>query len=201
MDFVKTIAGRELEYIDSDHLYLVDGVIVPSITQMLKKKFGAKYDMVDENTLQRAAERGTAVHSAIERYCEAGEDDPAFRELQNFKWLLRQYKFEVLKNEIPVILFRAGKPIAAGRLDMVIQSEEGLGIADVKRTSSLDKEYLFYQLNLYRLAYKQDYSREIDFLRAIWLREEKRKYVKIPVNEEMAWEFIEQYQEGINECC
>lgn len=196
MNFVKTIAGRELEYIDADHLYLVDGVIVPSITQILQKRFGAKYDAVNENTLQRAAEKGSALHSAIEMYCETGEDDPAIRELQNFKWLMRQYKFDVLRNEIPVILFRAGEPIAAGRLDMVIMSDEGLGIADVKRTASLDKEYLFYQLNLYRLAYKQDYSREIDFLRAIWLREEVRKYVKIPVNEEMAWEFIEQYQEA-----
>ena len=194
MDFIKEIAGHQLEYIDSDHLYLVDGVIVPSITQMLKKKFGGKYDHVDEKTLQSAAERGTAVHSAIELYCKTGEDDPALRELQNFKWLQREYKFEVIKNEVPVLLFDEG-PIAAGRLDMVIMSDEGLGIADVKRTASLDREYLFYQLNLYRLAYRQSYSREIDFLRAIWLREEKRKYISIPINEKLTWDFIKEWRE------
>ena len=40
MDITKEIAGHTLEYIDDSHTYLVDGVIVPSITQILKLKFG-----------------------------------------------------------------------------------------------------------------------------------------------------------------
>ena len=43
-DFPVNIAGHTLEYIEDGHIYLVDGVIVPSITEMLKSKFGHKYD-------------------------------------------------------------------------------------------------------------------------------------------------------------
>ena len=63
------IAGHTLEYFDDDHLYLVDGVIVKSITTCLKGKFGNKYCGIDKETLQRAAERGTDIHKAIELWC------------------------------------------------------------------------------------------------------------------------------------
>ena len=62
------IKGGVLEYIDETHTYLYDGVILPSITQLLKKKFGGKYDGIPKATLEKAAERGTAIHKAIEEY-------------------------------------------------------------------------------------------------------------------------------------
>ena len=37
------IAGGLLEYIDESHTYIFDGEILPSITQILKIKFGKKY--------------------------------------------------------------------------------------------------------------------------------------------------------------
>lgn len=178
------ISGHILEYFDDTHTYLVDGVIVPSITQILKHKFGGKYSMVDSATLNRAADKGTAVHEAIEHYCITGGmgDLP---EVRGFKFLQKQYGFTVLDNEVPVILFD-DEPIAAGRLDMVIYMDNQTGLADIKRTSALDKEYLAYQLNLYRIAYRQSYGVEVDFLRGLHLREDKRKFVTIPINEEMA---------------
>ena len=192
MDYITEIAGHSLEFIDDGHIYLVDGIEVPSITQMLRKKFSGKYAHVSEKTLQEAADKGTAVHEAIETYCETGEDS-VLRELQNFKFLQRQYKFEVLQNEVPVILFDDDMPIAAGRLDMVLKMNGEIGGADVKRTSALDKEYLFYQLNLYRVAYRQCYGVEWKFLRAIWLREKKRKFVTIRIDEDLTKEFINEW--------
>ena len=62
------IAGGLLEYIDESHTYVYNGVILPSITQILKIKFGNKYDGVSENVLKRASDKGTAVHKAIEDY-------------------------------------------------------------------------------------------------------------------------------------
>lgn len=189
------IKGHELEYIDDGHIYLVDGVIVPSITQLLKVKFGNKYDHVDRATLERASGAGTQVHEAIEAWCRDGEESD-LKELRNFKVLQRLYKFQVLENEIPVILFMDNEPVSAGRLDMVITLNGEMGLADIKRTSALDKEYLFYQLNLYRIAFQQCYGTEIKFLRGIHLREEKRKFVPIPINEEMAMELV---KEALNE--
>ena len=62
------IAGHVLEYIDEIHQYLVDGVCVPSITQILKIKFGNKYENIDKQVLERAAKKGTKVHEAIENF-------------------------------------------------------------------------------------------------------------------------------------
>jgi len=193
MDFVKEIYGHTLEYYDDEHLYLVDGVIVPSITTILKTKFGRKYDHVTEATLKRASEQGTAVHEAIEAYCRNGAESDR-PEVRNFKFLQKQYGFEVLENETPVILFYDDKPISAGRLDMVIKIGDAIGGADIKRTSTLDKDYLAYQLNLYRIAYRQCYGVEWEFLRGIHLRENVRKFVTIPISEKLAWDLIEQWR-------
>ena len=202
MDFSENINGHTLEYFDDEHVYLVDGVIVPSITQILKYKFGGKYNGVSKSVLQKASEKGTMVHEAIEKYCKYGYESD-LPELRNFKFIQRAYKFDVIENEVPVILSFDGKPVSAGRLDLVIEKigEDGVlhgerGIADIKRTSTLDKEYLAYQLNLYRIAYQQCYGTKIDFLKGIHLREEKRKYVDIPINEEMAIELVKEYIEN-----
>ena len=188
------IAGHTLEYFDDTHEYLIDGVLVPSITQILKIKFGNKYNGVSQKVLNEAAEKGTAVHEAIEQFCKTGATSD-LKEVRNFKFLLKQYKFEVLENEVPIILFKDDIPIAAGRLDLVIKLDNKTGGADIKRTATLDKEYLAYQLNLYRIGYRQCYGVEWEFLKGIHLRENTRKFVDIPINENMAWKLINDYLE------
>lgn len=188
-----------MEYLDDVHQYIVDGICVPSITQVLKFKFGNKYASVDATTLQRASEKGTEVHETIERYCKTGEESE-LPELRNFKFLQRQYDFTVLENEVPVIMSASDgykyKPVCAGRLDMVLMRDDKVGLADIKRTSALDKEYLGFQLNLYRIAYRQSYGIEAEFLRGLHLRDDVRKFVRIPINEEMAWDLIHEYLKG-----
>lgn len=186
------ICGHILEYIDSIHTYLVDGVIVPSITQIMKLKFGNKYDGVDKDVLTKAAQKGTEVHEAIEDYCKTGEVKD-LKEVRNFIFLQKHYDFVVLGNEIPIILFKDGNPIAAGRLDLVLDVNGNIGLGDIKRTSTLDKEYLTYQLNLYRLGYQQCYCKEVKYLSGIHLREDTRKYINIAINEKKAMELIEEY--------
>ena len=194
MDYTVNLKGHTLEYFDEDHLYVVDGIIVPSITQILKLKFSKKYDGVNPDVLQKAADEGTRVHEAIQKCCETGEGID-LTEVRNFLFLKKQYKFEVMQNEVPVILFKDEEPVAAGRLDMVIRMNDELGIADIKRTSALDKEYLAYQLNLYRIAFQQLYGKEIKFLRGIHVRNDTRKFVPIPINEDLVNELVNQYLE------
>ena len=187
------IAGGLLEYIDETHTYIYDGVILPSITQMLKIKFGNKYNSVDEKVLKKAAEKGTAVHQAIEDYEKRSIDDASCVELRNYKFLKKQFDFKCLDNEVPIVLFYNDKPIAAGRVDLIIEDKGKVGIADIKRTSVFDKEYVAYQTNLYRIGYQQSYGVEISFLRGIHLRDKVRKYIELPIKEDMMLEFIERY--------
>jgi hypothetical protein len=185
------INGHHLEYFDDEHRYVVDGVTVPSITQLLKTKFGGRYTGVSRRVLDAAAEKGEEVHKAVEMYCKHGIEAD-LEELHNYKFLAKKYNFEAVDNEVPVILERDGKPIAAGRLDLVLMMDGKIGGADIKRVSSLDKEYVGYQLNLYRIAYRQSYGVEWEFIRAIHLRESVRKFVDLPINEDLMWEFLKE---------
>lgn len=184
------IKGGTLEYIDESHTYIYDGVILPSVTQCLKMRFGGKYDGVPAETMKRASERGTRVHKAIENYCIIGADDES-NELRNYKFLEKYYKFKAVKNELPVVLFKDGAPVCAGRLDLVLKIGNEYAVADIKTTSALDKMYLAYQLNIYRLALMQCYNWNITKLYGVHIRENKRKFVEIPINEELVNEIIE----------
>lgn len=192
------IKGYTLEFDDASHTYIVDGVIVPSVTQILKVKFGNKYNNVDRATLERAANRGTQIHKAIEDLCKYDLDDGT-KEVHNFKFLQRSYGFTVLENETPIIIFNDNTPIAAGRLDLVLDIKGDTAIADIKTMSALDKAYLAYQLNLYRIGYMQSYDIEVTQLYGVHLRDDKRKLVKIPINEGIAWDIIDEYERGKHE--
>ena len=183
------IKGGVLEYIDETHTYLYDGIVLPSITQLLKVKFGSKYDGIPKSVLQRASRRGTALHKAIEDYEYQGIDTDLV-ELKNYKRLKEDHGFSVMGNELPVVLFQDCEAVAAGRCDLFLAKEGVFGLGDVKRTYKLDREYLAYQLNLYRVAFMQSYGVTIDFLRGIHLREEVAKYVEIRVDESLVNEIL-----------
>lgn len=184
------INGGVLEYIDDTHTYLFNGVVVPSVTQLLQKKFGSKYDGVPKAVLERAAERGTALHKAIEDYEGQGIETNLI-ELHNWIALKAEHELQVMGNELPVVLFRDGEAVAAGRCDLFLANQGVFGLGDIKRTYRLDREYLKYQLNIYRVAFMQSYGVEIDFLRGIHLREEICKCVEIPIDETLVNEILD----------
>lgn len=187
------IKGHILEYIEDTHTYICDGVILPSITQIIKYKFKNKYSNVSESVLSKAAEKGTEVHKAIENYEKYKIEDVNCVELRNYKFLKKQYCFDCLNNEVPIILFVDQKPFAAGRLDLELLKDNLYGLGDIKRTATLDKDYLAYQLNLYRIGFQQCYDIEISFLYGLHLRENVRKCVNIPINEKVALDLIYEY--------
>lgn len=189
------IKGYYVEYMEDTHTYLVDGIELPSITQILKIKFGNKYDGISKEVLNRAAELGTLMHQAIQDYEEKGTETD-LKELHNYKFLKKHYKWECIANEVPIILFKDGDPIACGRIDEVIKIGNDYGLMDFKRTSALDKEYLCYQLNLYRIAYQQCYDTEIKQLKGLHLREDIRKCINIPINENEALKLLNEFLEG-----
>ena len=179
-----TINGRVLEYIDESHTYLVDGIIVPSVTQLLHRKFNKKYDGISAEVLNKAAARGTRIHKGSEEYCRLGKE-PEYSETKDFIFVTKKNGLTVKENEIPIILDLGGETFA-GRLDLILEAEGELAVADIKTTATLDKEYLAYQLNLYRLGAIQSYGYDIKRLYGIHLKNGTRKAVPIPIKE-AAW--------------
>lgn len=188
------IKGHIVEFIDDIHQYLVDGCMVDSVTQILGVKYKNDYASVPPAVLDNASKRGTAVHKAIENFNVSGYDDGS-EAVRNFKFLQKQYGFEVLDSELPIVIFKDDMPIACGRLDMTMLMDCETGIADIKTVSSLNKEKIAYQLNLYRIGLMQSYGVDAKILKIIHLRDGIRKVIDSPVNEGMAWELIERFLE------
>lgn len=189
-----SIKGGTLEYFDDTHTYLYDGLILPSVTQILGVKYKNDYASVPPSVLDNAAKRGTAVHKAIENFNVSGYDDGS-EAVRNFKFLQKQYGFEVLDSELPIVIFKDDMPIACGRLDMTMLMDGETGIADIKTVSTLNKEKIAYQLNLYRIGLMQSYGVDAKFLKIIHLRDGIRKVIDSPINEVMTWELIDKYME------
>lgn len=172
-----TIKGRQLDFEEETHTYYVDGEKVESVTQILKKLFPNKYSNIDPEVLKRAADRGTQIHSDIEAYCNGF--DCGSEEVKDFEFLRKHYGFVPIECELPIILDFGGKTYA-GRIDLLLKMD-GIALADIKTTSTLDKNYLGYQLNLYKIGVEQSYDYKIDTLYGIHLRDGTRKMVKIPI--------------------
>lgn len=189
-----SIKGGTLEYFDETHTYLYDGLMLPSVSQILGAKFRNEYASVPPAVLNNAAKRGTAVHKAIENYNNSGYDDGS-EAVRNFKFLQKQYGFEVLDSELPIVIFKDDMPIACGRLDMTMFIDGQIGIADIKTVSTLNKEKIAYQLNLYRIGLMQSFGVDAKLLKIIHLRDDIRKVIDSPVNEDMTWDLIDKFLE------
>lgn len=160
--------NNEIEYVEEGHIYLYKGLyIVPSVTQILQKIFPDKYKNVPRETLTRKASYGKTIHEYIEQY-EKGIITIKLNYIQeaSFGQYLRlkdKYNIKVLEQE-KIVNY---KDIYAGRYDIYGEVNGVISLCDIKTTASLDKEYLKYQLNLYRFASKN--KNKIKKLYAIWL--------------------------------
>lgn len=69
------MAARKPEIIfdEAEHIYLVDGVEVPSVTTILQPLASRAYASVNPSVLEYARNRGAAVHEALEMHDLGGE--------------------------------------------------------------------------------------------------------------------------------
>lgn len=181
----------EVEYFDDIHKYLVNGVIVPSVTEILEKIFPNKYKNVPRETLMRKATYGTIIHNYIEQ-SEKGLITQELNYIQeaSFRQYLKikdKYSINVLEQE-KIVNY---KDIYAGRFDMIANIGTDYCLCDIKTTASLDKEYLSWQLSLYEYAY----GKKFDKLYAIWLP--KKDLGKLVEIERKSKEEIEKLLEEI----
>lgn len=187
------INGRELEFIPETHQYLVDGILVPCVSNILAYKFN-DYSGVSREVLNRASEKGTELHKAIEDYEQQGIEKD-LKEFRNYLFLKKQFKFENVSNEVPVLYEKGGRVLYVGTLDQIIMLDGKLGINDFKRVSAPNKEKIAYQLNLYKMAYEQSYCKQIEFLAFTHLREDVRKFHELPINEKATTDLLNEYLE------
>lgn len=185
--------GRwRVEYLEQSHLYLVNGVIVPSITTILKTKFPMD-DSIPEDVLDNARQRGNRVHKEIEDYETKGDVATDSIELTNYIKLKARHSFDVVDVEKIVVLEIDGNPVAAGRLDQLITINNELAINDIKSTSKLNTMYLYYQTNLYRIAHNQTYGTNIQKCYATHLKGNEASFKTIVKNDEIVMKLVRDF--------
>jgi hypothetical protein len=184
-----------LEFDEEEHIYICDGIIVPSVSEILKSKFD-DYACVSRSVLEQASARGTALHEAIEIYETTGQESD-LKEFKNYLFLKKHFNIKNISNELPIIYEEDGRVLFAGQLDQIIEINGELGINDFKRVSSPNKEKIAYQVNLYKMGYEQSYQKQIKRLSFMQLREDTRKFYPLPINEETAKSLLKEfYQEN-----
>lgn len=162
-----------LEFIESDHIYLKNGILVKSVTQILQLIFPDKYKNIDKHILNKKAMFGTTGHSIIEHLNldDAEDVDKTILGIDNkdleicireYVRLVKTFKITPLEQEIRV----SYKYLYGGTLDMIADIDGKYSLCDIKFTAELDKEYLSWQLGMYALAK----GVEFDKYYCIWLK-------------------------------
>ena len=193
--------GHKLVFYPDTHTYLVDNEVVPSVTGILHETlFKDKYKGINKKILEKAAIKGTEMHKAVEDYEKEGKET-SIPELKGYKTIKRLYGFEVEYVEIPIIVEIDGNVVCAGKLDQIINLPTDDDkiikcVNDLKRTATLDLEYLAYQETIYAIGFEQCYGEKIDELRGTHLRETKRQFKKIKRIDKEVMELLNEYRKN-----
>ena len=169
-----------IEFIENAHIYVQNGVIIPSVSEFLRYVFGDRYKDVPEAILEKKRDYGTRVHKYIEKYetdrmgglyridktiRELGvtniEEQAAFKQ---YVKLRTANDFRVMEQEQIV----SYDDLFAGRYDMLASVNGAVSLLDIKTVAKLDLEYISWQLSLYELADLSGVDK-YEHLYAIWL--------------------------------
>ena len=190
-----SIRGHSVVFHEGPHEYYVDGVKVPSVTEILRKYSRLHglddYSDIPQDVLRRAAARGTALHHEIEQFEKKGVRGSS-EEFWNYLSLKSRHGVKVESSELPVLIFDdSGKPVCAGRLDLLATINGEAALGDIKRTSRLYPGKVSLQLNLYRIGYTQSYGKACDRLFVMRLRKGVSEFLELPVDEKAARAVLE----------
>ena len=162
-----------IEFLEDVHCYLADGVVIPSVSELIRFKFPNAYKGVPAKVLKQKASYGTKVHDSIEAFVR-GElkpeeiDDKNVRDaVENFEIQRKAWAFYI--DEMEQIVCYDNR--LAGKFD--IKTQDGY-LIDIKTTSALHEDWLAWQLGFYYLASGLDK----DFGFVMWLPKGKPAQVK-----------------------
>lgn len=142
----------ELTFEEDSHTYRLSGLVIPSVTTLMKPLSEAYYGGIDSKVLGKAADRGTAVHSAIDTYARYGIIDIEPEWEGYFKAFLAWAKdFDVKPYATETRTYNRSL-LYAGTVDMSC-SELGVDtMVDFKTTASYSSMLCGVQLEAYDRA-------------------------------------------------
>lgn len=150
------------------HTYRKDGVIVPSVTQILS--VADLYVHIDKALLARASKFGTAVHKATELHDKGTLNLLSLSValapyLDGWKKFKKDTDFKILESE-SVVYSKMGY---AGTLDRIGTMGGKLTLLDIKTTTTIPKT-IALQLGAYRHAWQEMHGKTIEQVISVQLK-------------------------------
>lgn len=178
---------KELEFEDSTHTYRLNGIVIPSVTTVMKPLSDDEYRGISSSTLDNAANKGTEVHNAIENYIKFDFEDisPEHKGyFDGFKEWWDARKPTVIGSEVRIYhkLF-----MYAGTLDLLCYIDGKLTLVDFKSTSILNDKLCSVQLEAYSQALAS-HGIKIEQKRILHLKKDgKWSDPEFTVNDPLRW--------------
>lgn len=142
--------SNSLIFDENKHQYSVNGLVLPSVTQIMKPLTQELYANIDNKTLNAAASRGKSVHYATELYDTFGveeieEENKGY--LAAYKKFKQDYSVKIL--EVEKQLFH---PLLyyAGTLDRIVEINGKRILLDIKTTEKVHKNLVEIQVSAYQ---------------------------------------------------
>lgn len=170
-----TLATSPVIFLPDEHRYYnhENGRYLSGITGLLSRQlFPDKYDGIPQATLDAAAAKGSAIHEECADLATFGAAG-TYPETEAFSRLLTRKGIEPLEAEYTV----SDGEHYASKIDLIDRS---LNLYDLKTTSTLDTEYVSWQLSIYAYLFElQNPGLQVGRLAAIHLRGKRAKLVRV----------------------
>lgn len=182
MNLIKNI---QVTFDKDEHTYRNnDGKLLSGITSMLHRQlFGDMYSGIPQSVLDRAAEHGSKIHTAIE-FADGFGITPDIQEVKRYVELRESYGYKPVDNEYLV----SNNVSHASCIDCVWEDADGAPVlVDVKTTSRIYDDYLAWQLSAYAYLFEmQNPGLMVSKLFCAWLPKERygkpelKEIIRIP---------------------
>lgn len=176
-----------LTFAEETHQYRLDGIVIPSVTQIMEPLSRAKYKTIDESILRVAAKRGSDVHEAIEFYARYGimecqqEAEPYVKAYM--KWA-QEYAPQTIQTEQATWHKQL---MYAGTVDTVSLVQGKKTLIDYKTTAELNDMLTSVQLEAYAQALSS-HGVDIEQKAILHLRRDETYRFKVyPLHDVEAW--------------
>lgn len=181
---------KDLEFYEANHLYKIDGCVIPSVSQIIAPLSDRTYKNIDKKTLQHAADKGTEVHFAIENWIKFGIEDIRGDYKKYFDGFIEWWNLntpEVLGSEIKFYhkVLRYG-----GTADLICKIDGEVTLVDYKTSSNINELNYGIQLEAYARALE---SQEVKIERKEILhlkKDGKWKAYDFQVNDNKKWRYF-----------
>jgi hypothetical protein len=169
--------AKDLVFNEDGHVYTIGSMVIPSVTQIISPLYD--FGGVNPSVLKYAAERGTEVHFAVEKFIKYGYesrlDSDAQRYFMQFLEWFKGKKFNRLDFACETMVYNKAYNYC-GTIDLIWydEIEKEYTLFDIKTSSATDIKTWSVQLTAYAKAC-EEYGILIKHINVIQLAEDSFK--------------------------